>query len=152
MIHRIGSRNMEEVEKVKAEALQIIGVFQLLPKLVVFDLDYTLWPFYWFIFFLRLYHTNLLHKLFTPSKNPCRCLISVSAVRSTTRRICFLILEAFCMRSKARTFMLQLLPSHRLLTLQPRILTSSASGQCLSPRSVVFLCLCFMSRFCHYND
>ncbi|KAG6702687.1 hypothetical protein I3842_07G047900 [Carya illinoinensis] len=37
---------MEEDDKVKNEALQIIGLHQNLPRLVVFDLDHTFWPFY----------------------------------------------------------------------------------------------------------
>ncbi|XP_052192127.1 uncharacterized protein LOC127801237 [Diospyros lotus] len=33
-------------EKVKNEAMEIMAMFQVLPRLVVFDLDYTVWPFY----------------------------------------------------------------------------------------------------------
>ncbi|KAI3880031.1 hypothetical protein MKX03_003852 [Papaver bracteatum] len=43
---------MGEENKVKDEALQILGLFETLPRLVVFDLDYTIWPLYWFFFML----------------------------------------------------------------------------------------------------
>lgn len=51
---------MEEDDKVKNEALQIISLHQNLPRLVVFDLDHTFWPFYWYIIYAN-------HCILTPS-------------------------------------------------------------------------------------
>lgn len=39
----------ESWERVKQEAMEIITSSSSLPRLVVLDLDYTLWPFYWYI-------------------------------------------------------------------------------------------------------
>lgn len=35
---------------VESEALRLLNAASQLPALVVFDLDYTLWPFFWYDF------------------------------------------------------------------------------------------------------